>query len=38
LFLRESQQGQDPDVKAFATKMLPTLREHLQRARQTKIQ
>ena len=29
LFRRESRSGSDPDLKAFATKMLPTLEEHL---------
>lgn len=33
LFRREAQQGQDPDVKAFAAKVLPTVEEHLQMAR-----
>ncbi|WP_138501821.1 DUF4142 domain-containing protein [Nostoc sp. PA-18-2419] len=29
-FQTEAQQGQDPDVKAFAAQKLPTLQEHLQ--------
>ena len=33
LFQREAEQGQDPDVKAFAAKILPTVQEHLQMAR-----
>jgi len=32
-FERISQQGDDPDLKAWTTKILPTLREHLQMAR-----
>jgi putative membrane protein len=32
-FGTEAQQGQDPDVKAFAAQVLPTLQEHLQQAR-----
>jgi len=34
-FKRESQAGRDADVKAFATKTLPTLQDHLQMARMT---
>ena len=33
LFRRESRSGSDPDLKAFATKMLPTLEEHLKMVR-----
>ena len=33
LFQREAEQGQDPDVKALAAKILPTVQEHLQMAR-----
>lgn len=33
LFQREAQQGQDPDVKAFAARILPAVQEHLQDAR-----
>jgi putative membrane protein len=38
-FERESTAGSDPDLKAWAAKTLPTLREHLQMARdiQTKV-
>ncbi|WP_235526525.1 DUF4142 domain-containing protein [Nostoc piscinale] len=32
-FQTEAKQGQDADVKAFATQTLPTLQEHLQQAR-----
>jgi putative membrane protein len=32
-FQAEAQQGQDPDVKAFAAQALPTLQEHLQQVR-----
>jgi putative membrane protein len=31
-FRRESTSGKDPEVKAWATKMLPTLEEHLKEA------
>lgn len=33
LFQRQSQQGDDPDLKAWAAKTLPTLQEHLRLAR-----
>lgn len=33
LFEREAQQGKDAEAKAWAEKTLPTLREHLQQAR-----
>ncbi|WP_375498733.1 DUF4142 domain-containing protein [uncultured Nostoc sp.] len=32
-FQTEAQQGQDPDVKAFAAQVLPTLQEHLKQVR-----
>lgn len=31
-FRRESQSGKDPDIKAWAAKMLPTLEDHLKQA------
>ena len=34
LFEKESKSGKDPELKAFAAKTLPTLREHLQLAQQ----
>jgi putative membrane protein len=34
LFSRVAQEGKDADIKAFASKTLPTLQEHLQMARQ----
>jgi putative membrane protein len=34
LFTAEANEGRDADIKAFATKTLPTLQEHLQMARQ----
>jgi putative membrane protein len=34
-FMRESKSGNDPDVKAFAAKTLPTLQEHLTMAQNT---
>ena len=34
LFTTEANDGSDPDIKAFASKTLPTLQEHLQMARQ----
>jgi len=33
MFEKESHSMSDPDVKAFASKTLPTLREHLEQAR-----
>jgi putative membrane protein len=32
IFKREAEHGQDPDVKAFATKTIPVLEKHLQMA------
>ena len=34
-FRKESEKGKDPDVKAFASKTLPTLEEHLKMAQDT---
>jgi putative membrane protein len=34
-FKREASAGQDPDIKAFASKALPTLEAHLQLAQDT---
>jgi len=34
-FEHEARRGEDPEVKAFAEKALPTLREHLNMAEQT---
>lgn len=34
LFTKESKGGKDPDLKAFATKTLPTLQHHLEMAKQ----
>ena len=34
LFTTEANEGKDADIKAFASKTLPTLQEHLQMARQ----
>ena len=34
LFTKEAEQGQHPQLKAFASQMLPMLQEHLQRAQQ----
>jgi putative membrane protein len=33
-FQKEANSGKDPDVKAWATKTLPTLQEHQQQAKQ----
>jgi putative membrane protein len=33
-FTKEAQSGDDPDIKAWAKKMLPTLKEHLSMAKQ----
>jgi putative membrane protein len=32
-FNLQAKEGQDPDLKAFAAKQLPVLKEHLQQAR-----
>jgi putative membrane protein len=37
-FRRESERGTNPDLKAFASKTLPTLEEHLKMAEQTDTQ
>ena len=35
-FKRESEKGQDPDVKSWASSTLPTLEEHLQNAKEAR--
>ena len=38
LFQAQSQQGQDPDLKAWATKLVPNLQAHLQMANQMVVE
>jgi putative membrane protein len=35
-FQKEADNGQDPDIKGFASQTLPTLQDHLNQAKQTK--